>query len=122
VKEADVQRLFAYGTLQHGDVQHATFGRVLEGRPDALPGFEQTMVRIDDPAAATALGEEYHVSVAFNGNPDSRVNGVVLEVTSADLAVADAYEQEASYRRILAQLASGTHAWVYLHASAKAGD
>jgi hypothetical protein len=31
--------LFSYGTLQQEDVQWSTFGRLLEGEPDELPGF-----------------------------------------------------------------------------------
>ena len=33
------EELFTYGTLQLEEVQLATFGRVLEGRPDALVGY-----------------------------------------------------------------------------------
>ena len=40
--------LFSYGTLQHPDVQHATFGRALHGHADALPGYAPALVRITD--------------------------------------------------------------------------
>ena len=35
--------LFSYGTLQQDEVQLATFGRLLEGRKDALPGYATTL-------------------------------------------------------------------------------
>jgi hypothetical protein len=38
--------LFSYGTLQQEDVQLSTFGRLLHGQRDELPGFEQSFVRI----------------------------------------------------------------------------
>jgi hypothetical protein len=34
--------LFSYGTLQQEDVQWSTFGRLLEGQRDELPGFERS--------------------------------------------------------------------------------
>ena len=42
-------QLFSYGTLQQEDVQLSTFGRLLQGRRDELPGFEPSLVRIEDP-------------------------------------------------------------------------
>jgi hypothetical protein len=42
-------KLFAYGTLQQEDVQLATFGRRLTGVSDALVGYRQSMVAIQDP-------------------------------------------------------------------------
>ena len=95
--------LFAYGTLQQDDVQRATFGRPLQGQNDALVGFEQTMVR-------------GHLNVTATGRPDDRVAGIVFEVTEADLAAADRYEERASYARIAGTLASGKKAWVYVDA------
>jgi hypothetical protein len=32
--------LFSYGTLRQRDVQLSTFGRLLDGRPDAIVGFD----------------------------------------------------------------------------------
>ena len=95
--------LFAYGTLQQDDVQRATFGRPLQGERDALVGFERTMAR-------------GHVSVTETGRPSDQVAGVVFEVTDADLAAADRYEERASFARITGTLASGKNAWVYVDA------
>jgi gamma-glutamylcyclotransferase (GGCT)/AIG2-like uncharacterized protein YtfP len=40
----------------------------------------------------------------------------VFEITDAELAAADQYEQLAAYKRITAALASGKQAWVYVDA------
>ncbi len=48
--------LFSYGTLQQDDVQLATFGRLLSGTADALVGYEQSMVAIDDPEVVKTSG------------------------------------------------------------------
>ena len=104
--------LFSYGTLQRPDVQLETFGRRLSGWPDELVGFEQKSFRVDDPAFAAKSGTADHTIVAFDGNPESRVKGTVLEVTDGELARSDAYEPE-GYLRVEAALASGKRAWVY---------
>ena len=108
--------IFSYGTLQQHDVQLATFGRPLAGRSDELIGFEPSLVRIEDSALATAVGRTHHDNVMFNGRNDSRVGGMVFEITDAELADADRYEERAAYKRIRTTLASGTEAWVYVDA------
>jgi gamma-glutamylcyclotransferase (GGCT)/AIG2-like uncharacterized protein YtfP len=95
--------LFAYGTLQQGDVQRATFGRMLHGEEDALVGFERSTAR-------------NLANVTFTGQVGDRVTGLVFEVTDADLAAADRYEERAAYARITGTLASGREAWVYVDA------
>jgi hypothetical protein len=106
--------LFSYGTLQHADVQLATFGRRLEGQGDELPGFEPSLVPIEDPHIVATTGRTHHANVTFNGRTDSRVRGTVFEVTDAELAAADRFEEPAAYTRIAAMLASGKRAWVYV--------
>jgi gamma-glutamylcyclotransferase (GGCT)/AIG2-like uncharacterized protein YtfP len=114
--------LFSYGTLQQANVQLATFGRLLQGQRDELLGFEQSQVRIeDDPQVTTTTGETHHANVTFNGRKDSRVPGTVFEITDAELAAADRYEQAAAYKRVSAVLASGKLAWVYVHARTAPG-
>jgi gamma-glutamylcyclotransferase (GGCT)/AIG2-like uncharacterized protein YtfP len=108
--------LFSYGTLRHEHVQLATFGRLLQGQGDELLGFEQSSVRIEDPHVVATSGQTHHANVTFNGRHDSRVRGTVFEITDAELAAADRYEQLAAYKRIAATLASGTQAWVYVDA------
>jgi gamma-glutamylcyclotransferase (GGCT)/AIG2-like uncharacterized protein YtfP len=106
--------LFSYGSLQEDSVQMSTFGRLLEGQQDELPEFEPSRVRIDDPMMAAAIGKTHYANVRFNGRSDSRVSGVVFEITDAELAAADRYEEVAAYKRIVVVLASGKEAWVYV--------
>ena len=54
-----------------------------------------------------------YTNVTFNGDERSRVPGMVFEVTDAELALADEYEEPALYTRIRVTLASGREAWVY---------
>jgi Gamma-glutamyl cyclotransferase, AIG2-like len=106
--------LFSYGTLQQENVQLATFGRLLKGQIDELPGFEPSLARIEDPRVVATSGKTHHANVTFNGRNDSRVRGTVFEITDAELAVADQYEKLAAYTRVAAMLASGQQAWLYV--------
>jgi GNAT superfamily N-acetyltransferase len=103
--------LFSYGTLQQEDVQWSTFGRLLEGQRDELPGFE--------PAVSVS---HQHANVMFTGGADSRVAGTVFEISDAELAQADEYEERAKYTRIAVTLASGKQAWVYVEGSIAVRD
>ena len=108
--------LFSYGTLQQEDVQLSTFGRRLRGQRDELPHFEPSLVKIEDPHLAAAIGRTHHANVIFNGREESRVPGTVFEVTDAELLAADRFEHVAAYKRISARLASGKQAWLYVDA------
>ena len=108
--------LFSYGTLQQEDVQLSTFGRRLYGQRDALVGFEPSLVKIDDPQVVTTLGKTHHANVKFNGDKDSRVAGMVFEISETELASVDKYETAFFYKRVAARLASGKQAWVYVDA------
>jgi gamma-glutamylcyclotransferase (GGCT)/AIG2-like uncharacterized protein YtfP len=110
--------LFAYGTLQDAGVQRSTLGRLLHGERDALPGYELSSVAIADPAIAAACGRTHNANVVASARHGSHVDGTVFEVSEAELAAADAYEDPDDYRRIVVTLASGRHAWVYLHGQA----
>jgi gamma-glutamylcyclotransferase (GGCT)/AIG2-like uncharacterized protein YtfP len=112
--------IFSYGTLQEEHVQLSTFGRLLHGHRDELVGFEPSSVRIEDAQLAAAIGRTHHANVTFNGRPDSLVTGTAFEITDAELAAADEYEKTASYTRIVATLASGKQAWVYVDARSAA--
>jgi hypothetical protein len=57
-------------------------------------------------------GKAIHAIVRFNGRQDSRVSGMVFDMTDAELARADSYEP-AGYTRVETTLASGKRAWVY---------
>ena len=78
--------------------------------------FEPSSVRIEDPRVVATTGRTHHANVTFNGNEDSRVSGMVFEITDAELASVDEYEAAFSYKRVAAVLASSTQAWVYVHA------
>jgi gamma-glutamylcyclotransferase (GGCT)/AIG2-like uncharacterized protein YtfP len=64
-----------------------------------------------------ALGRTHHANVTFTGRPEDRVPGTVFEITDDELVAADRYESGEAYSRVRAALASGRHAWVYLHTS-----
>jgi hypothetical protein len=110
--------LFSYGTLQQEDVQLATFGRRLVGAPDALVGYRQSMMAIDDPEVVRTSGKTHHPIVAFSGKNEDRAPGAVFEISDAELAQADACEV-AAYVRVKAPLASRLEAWVYVDARSK---
>ncbi len=107
--------LFSYGTLQQDDVQRATFGRLLAGRRDTLPGYAQGLYEIGDPEVVATSGKTHHPILQPSGHSADRVDGTVFEISDAELAQADAYEV-AAYRRVEATLASGLLAWVYIDA------
>lgn len=109
------EHLFSYGTLQLETVQLATFGRTLDGHPDALHGYATTMVAIDDPAVVATSGASHHPIVKFSGVADDVVAGKVFAVTAEELAHADRYEV-AAYERVAVILASGLQAWIYIDA------
>ena len=107
--------LFSYGTLQQEDVQLSTFGRRLRGDRDELVAFESSLVRIEDPDVVARLQKTHHDNAIPNGDEQSRVPGVVFEITDAELASVDEYERPFLYKRVVATLASGKQAWVYVH-------
>jgi len=107
--------LFSYGTLQYPDVQKSSFGRLLDGTDDAMPGFTKEMVEITDPDVLAKSGERFHPIVMPSGDPADEVAGKVFRITPAELAAADAYEVS-DYKRIEVPLKSGILAWVYVKA------
>ena len=107
--------LFSYGTLQKPGVQRATFGRDVQGRKDALPGYRLAYVPIADPALQAASGLSHNANAVPSPYPDDSVEGMVLEITQQELLAADGYEAPAEYRRIQVRLRSGDQAWVYVH-------
>lgn len=108
------QRLFSYGTLQTESVQLSTFGRRLDGNPDALTGYRLRMIQILDQEFVAASGAEYHRTLEFTGNAADVVEGTVFAVTEQELKQADAYEPD-GYERVRANLRSGTDAWIYVN-------
>lgn len=114
VKEHETDGLFSYGTLQSEAVQLATFGRRLEGRPDALVGHKIVMIEIVDEAFIATSGTAHHRNLQFTGTSSDIVEGTILSLTADELALADSYEPS-GYERVQVQLRSGSTAWVYVN-------
>ncbi|MCA8093436.1 gamma-glutamylcyclotransferase [Burkholderia anthina] len=110
------ENLFSYGTLQLEQVQLATFGRLLGGHADHMPGYSLAMLEIKDPEVVATSGKTHHPVVTYTGNPGDKVSGTVFAITPEELKHADDYEVDA-YRRDLVVLASGASAWVYVDAN-----
>ena len=114
MERQNIESLFTYGTLRLEEVQLATFGRRLEGRPDVLTGYRLVMITIEDEDFVTKSGSAEHRNLQFTGNASDFVEGTVFSVTMEELERSDAYEPE-GYERVLVQLQSGTNAWIYLN-------
>jgi Gamma-glutamyl cyclotransferase, AIG2-like len=114
MKPKETERLFSYGTLQTESVQLTTFGRRLDGNPDALIGYRLRMIQIMEQEFVITSGAEYHRNLEFTGKASDVVEGTVFAVTEQELKQADAYEPD-GYERVRANLRSGTDAWVYLN-------
>lgn len=112
--DEETENLFSYGTLQKEEVQRETFGRKLDGKQDALPGYRLVMITITDEAFVTKSGTANHRSLQFTGNSSDVVEGTVLKLTRHELEQADAYEPD-GYERVEVQLSSGAAAWVFIH-------
>jgi gamma-glutamylcyclotransferase (GGCT)/AIG2-like uncharacterized protein YtfP len=106
--------LFSYGTLQQPGVQMASFGRLLKGAPDALPGWKKEMVEITDAEVFAQSGERFH-PIVVPGAAGDEVEGLVFEITADELASADRYEVN-DYKRIAVTLKSGLEAFAYVKA------
>lgn len=111
----DAVLLFSYGTLQQDNVQLASFGRLLTGRADAMPGYRCDMLEITDPEVILTSGKRFHPVVSESGDPADEVAGTLFEITPEELAAANSYEV-ADYRRVMVRLRSGADAWVYVKA------
>jgi gamma-glutamylcyclotransferase (GGCT)/AIG2-like uncharacterized protein YtfP len=104
--------LFSYGTLQQPEVQLATYGRLLEGAPDVLPGYRLEKVLINDPRVVGLSGREVHTIACLSDDAADRIAGVVFYLSEAELEATDGYETSA-YARMEVTLESGRKAWVY---------
>ena len=113
VDQAPTIALFSYGTLQLPDVQRATYGRLLEGRPDALAGYRLEPLMITSPEVAALSGMPVHEIARRTGDPEDVIAGVTFMLTAAEIAATDRYEVDA-YARIEVTLVSGMRAFVYV--------
>lgn len=107
-----MEYLFSYGTLQKSEVQLKLFGRFLKGTEDILEGYETADIEIDDPMFLEKEGSRQLTAVASS---DGKIDGMVFEITTEELAIVDRYEPE-NYKRITVELNSGKQAWLYLAA------
>lgn len=108
-------RLFSYGTLRQENVQRETFGRLLEGQDDIMPGYEKKLLEITDPEVIRKSGKRFHPVVRPSANPAAEIDGRVFAISQAELEQADRYEV-ADYKRVEVDLKSGLRAWVYVKA------
>lgn len=108
--------LFSYGTLQKPKVQLESFGRLLEGHSDTLTGFTLHQLEITDEAVLTTSEQLFHPIAVPTDNSADHIQGMVFEVSEAELQQADAYEVD-DYQRVLVTLQSGKNAWVYIQRS-----
>jgi gamma-glutamylcyclotransferase (GGCT)/AIG2-like uncharacterized protein YtfP len=107
--------LFSYGTLRQPEVQLATFGRELDGQRDAIVGYDLDHVTITDPHVIATSGSDRHPILWPTERAGAHIDGMVFEISTAELAAADEYEVD-DYRRIAVPLRSGATAWVYVFA------
>lgn len=105
--------LFSYGTLQKEQVQLETFGRILQGEKDFLLGYKLNMLEIKDPEVLRKSGQKYHPVLEFSGNTGDEIEGVLFEVTDAEILLADEYEVD-DYKRIETTFKSGKRGFIYV--------
>jgi gamma-glutamylcyclotransferase (GGCT)/AIG2-like uncharacterized protein YtfP len=78
-------------------------------------GYHLDYVTITDPHVIATSGSDRHPILKPTDRADAAVEGMVFEISEADLAAADEYEVD-DYRRITVPLRSGGDAWVYVFA------
>jgi 3-hydroxy-5-methyl-1-naphthoate 3-O-methyltransferase len=105
--------LFSYGTLRQAEVQRATFGRLLEGTPDSITGYELATLTITDPAVVATSGSDRHPVLRRSDTPGAAVPGTAFRISADELLAADEYEVD-DYTRVRVTLGSGSTAWVYV--------
>ena len=111
--EAEPVALFSYGTLQLPEVQRATYGRLLDGTPDALTGYRLVPLTITSPEVVALSGEPVHMIACRAGEGGARIPGMVYRISRAELDATDEYEGDAYARREV-RLESGAAAFLYV--------
>jgi hypothetical protein len=117
-----VPLIFSYGSLQQEAVQVSVYGRRLGGEADELVGWVRELIAVPKAHKAAAAGLTHYANVRIAPGSANRVAGTAFELTDAELLRTDGYEQEAGYVRVVAALASGLVAWVYVSAETAAGS
>lgn len=95
-----IERLFVYGSLRDAPVQQKLLNTTLDGTPATVYGYHRHTEFGIYPVALPAVDT-------------NRIEGVVLEVTSEQLARLDEYEGD-GYIRITVALADESTAWIYI--------
>ncbi|MCW5950704.1 MAG: gamma-glutamylcyclotransferase [Propionibacteriaceae bacterium] len=108
-----VEWVFSYGTLRQPEVQQGSYGRLLEGTDDELPGYRLETLSITNPEVVALSGSAEHPVARHTGDLSDVVAGTRFALTPAELRVTDRYES-ADYTRVRVELASGTRAWLYV--------
>ena len=108
-----MEKLFSYGTLQLETVQLEQFGRLLDGHPDTLTGYQIKDCAIQDPAVIKTSGKTIHPIACFTGHNLDEIPGVVFKVTAEEMQQADSYEVD-DYQKVQCTLKSGKQTWVYV--------
>jgi SulP family sulfate permease len=113
LNDTGVEWVFSYGTLRQPEVQQGSYGRLLEGVDDQLPGYRLETLPITDPDVVALSGSAEHPVARPTGDPSDVIAGTRYALTPAELAVTDRYES-ADYTRVRVRLASDLHAWLYV--------
>ncbi|WP_348823254.1 gamma-glutamylcyclotransferase family protein [Flavobacterium aestuarii] len=106
-KIESMQKLFAYGTLQDVDVQQDLFGRILEGTPETLVGYELNEIQIEEE-----FGIVHYPIIMETQDSNDTISGTLYIVTQSELRQADLYEG-LHYKRVEVHLQSNQNAWAY---------
>ncbi|WP_354381092.1 GDSL-type esterase/lipase family protein [Streptomyces sp. PvR034] len=105
--------LFSFGTLKDERVQTTLFGHAVPTSAASLAGHTTRPLAITDESVIAASGLAVHLTLARAIG--AVVEGVVMRLTDAELAAADAYEVD-DYARRRVLLSCGESAWAYLDA------
>ena len=105
--------LFSYGTLQLKKVQFESFGRQLKGSTDSLLGYKLGEVKITDSEVLRKSEQEFHPAAISTKNQSDIIEGVLFEISEAELKKTDDYEQS-DYKRIEVSFTSGKKGWIYV--------
>ena len=105
--------LFSYGTLQLEKVQIENYGRLLKGEKDRLLNYKLDMLKITDAEVLSKSGKEFHPIALKTNSPNDYIDGIIFEITEAELQETDKYEVS-DYQRVLETFSSGKQAWIYI--------
>lgn len=102
-----MEHLFAYGSLKEKEIQETIFGRLLQGAPETLVGYEIKEISIEEE-----FGMEQYPIISPTENEKDTIEGMLFQVREDELQKVDTYEGK-SYKRIQVEVKSKKTAWVY---------